>query len=62
MGEELLTGQGNSLPLFETDEAVEKLAHYYLSQIKKKGLRNLEIKAVICLHSFAKLTLHFVLL
>jgi hypothetical protein len=36
-GEELLTGQGNSLPLFETDEAVKKLAHYYLSQIKKKG-------------------------
>ncbi len=35
--EELLTGQGNRLPLFETDEAVEKLAHYYLSEIKKKG-------------------------
>lgn len=35
--EELLTGQGNSLWLFETDEAVEKLAHYYLSEIKKKG-------------------------
>ncbi|MBN1768725.1 MAG: IS1634 family transposase, partial [Prolixibacteraceae bacterium] len=35
--EELLTGQGNSLSLFETDEAVEKLAHYYLSEIKKKG-------------------------
>lgn len=35
--EELLTGQGNSLSLFEADEAVEKVAHYYLSEIKKKG-------------------------
>ncbi len=35
--EELLTGQGNLFPLYETDEAVEKLAYYYLSEIKKKG-------------------------
>jgi len=35
--EELLTGQGNSLQLFETDEAVEKLAHFYLAEIKRKG-------------------------
>src|SRR6056297_1107262 len=35
--EELLTGQNKSLPLFETDQAVEKLAHYYLAEIKKKG-------------------------
>jgi len=35
--EELLTGQNNSLSLFDTDETVEKLAHYYLAEIKKKG-------------------------
>ena len=35
--EELLTGQNKRLPLFETDEAIEKLAHYYLAEIKKKG-------------------------
>lgn len=35
--EELLNGRGNRLSLFETDEAVEKLAHYYLAEIKKKG-------------------------
>ena len=35
--EELLTGQGNNLSLFEIDEGVEKLAHYYVSEIKKKG-------------------------
>lgn len=35
--EALLTGQGNSLQLFETDEAVEKLAHFYLAEIKRKG-------------------------
>jgi hypothetical protein len=35
--EELLTGQGNGLSLFKTNESVEKLAHYYLSKIKKKG-------------------------
>lgn len=35
--EELLNGRGNRLSLFETDEAVEKLAHYYLAEIKMKG-------------------------
>ncbi|MDZ7778070.1 MAG: IS1634 family transposase [Bacteroidales bacterium] len=35
--EELLTGQGNNLSLFKTDASVEKLAHYYLTEIKKKG-------------------------
>lgn len=35
--EELLTGQGDRLSLYEPDGAVEKLAHYYLAEIKKKG-------------------------
>lgn len=35
--EELLTGQGERLSLYEPDGAVEKLAHYYLAEIKKKG-------------------------
>jgi hypothetical protein len=35
--EELLTGQGGRLSLYEPDGAVEKLAHYYLAEIKKKG-------------------------
>jgi hypothetical protein len=35
--EERLTGQENSLSLCEPDEAVEKLADYYFSEIKKKG-------------------------
>lgn len=35
--EERLTGQGNSLSLHKPDEAVERLAHYYFSEIKKKG-------------------------
>jgi hypothetical protein len=34
--EELLTGRGNKLPLGTIDEAVEKLAHYYYTEIKKK--------------------------
>ena len=35
--EELLTGQVNNLGLDKPDEIVEKLAHYYCSEIKKKG-------------------------
>ena len=35
--EELVTFQGNKLPLWPTDEKVEKLAHYYFGEIKKKG-------------------------
>ena len=35
--EELLTNQDNSLFLYGQDEKVEKLAHYYFSEIKKKG-------------------------
>jgi len=35
--EELLTGQDNSLSLCKPNEAVEKLAHYYFGEIKKKG-------------------------
>jgi hypothetical protein len=34
--EELLTGRTNRLPLLPATEKVEKLAHYYLSEIKKK--------------------------
>ena len=32
--EELLTGQGGRLSLYEPDGVVEKLAHYYLAEIK----------------------------
>ncbi|MGC9375116.1 MAG: IS1634 family transposase [Bacteroidales bacterium] len=35
--EELLTFQNNKLTLCQPDESVEKLAHYYFSEIKKKG-------------------------
>jgi hypothetical protein len=35
--EELLTGQSNSLAFSQSDEVVEKLAHYYCTEIKKKG-------------------------
>lgn len=35
--EKLLTGQGSKLSLYEPDVAVEKLEHYYLAEIKKKG-------------------------
>ena len=35
--EELLTFQGNKLPFCQVDETVEKLAHYYFGEIKKKG-------------------------
>lgn len=35
--EELLKIQGNSLSLCGQDETIEKLAHYYLGEIKKKG-------------------------
>ncbi len=35
--EELLTGQGKILSLCELDESIEKLAHYYCDEIKKKG-------------------------
>ncbi len=35
--EELATFQGNKLPLCQTEETVEKLAHYYFGEIKKKG-------------------------
>jgi hypothetical protein len=34
--EELLKGQTNRLPLFSVDDNVEKLAHYYFGEIKKK--------------------------
>jgi len=34
--EELLVGQHNQLPLNKIDETVEKLAHYYYEEIKKK--------------------------
>jgi len=42
--EELLTGQDRRLPLYEPDEAVEKLAHYYHGEIKKKGRYDIENK------------------
>lgn len=35
--EEMLTGQDNSLLLCDLDATVEKLAHYYYGEIKKKG-------------------------
>src|SRR6056297_941994 len=35
--EELITLQGTKLPLWQTDETVEKLANYYFGEIKKKG-------------------------
>ncbi len=35
--EELLTGQNSRLLLYEPDEAVEKLAHFYFGEIRKKG-------------------------
>jgi transposase len=35
--EEILTGQGNRLALDKIDEEVERLAHYYINEIKKKG-------------------------
>jgi len=35
--EELLTGQPNSLALCKPDQEVERLAHYYCNEIKKKG-------------------------
>ncbi len=35
--EELVLSQGNKLPFCQADETVEKLAYYYLGEIKKKG-------------------------
>ena len=34
---ELLSGQSNRIGLCKTDEKVERLAHYYFGEIKKKG-------------------------
>lgn len=35
--EDLLTGQSNNLEFYKSDETLEKLAHYYCSEIRKKG-------------------------
>jgi len=35
--EELLSGQNNTIDLYKPDKMVEKLAHYYCNEIRKKG-------------------------